>query len=269
MGEIPAGWYDDGHGRRRWWDGSDWTETLQEVDPVGDQSSTEEVALSSGAELALVASQDYGELAALPVSRKFDGASERIITALRTQNDPASDPDTIWSAVGRPITGIGAGRYKLTAQMFYYEKGTLSTRAEQVHTHELYDVAVVQTMTQKARGVGTVKLRVRRDNGSEALVELTDIPNFREGVAALNEAARVERERRLLRDKTSHKNVSYSGGTPIQNAVVAAPAAALTAAAATAGPTLVEELATLARLRDQGVLDAEEFLAAKRKLLGL
>lgn len=26
---IPAGWYDDGHGQQRWWDGQTWTEQVQ------------------------------------------------------------------------------------------------------------------------------------------------------------------------------------------------------------------------------------------------
>lgn len=28
--EIPAGWYDDGSGKRRWWTGNAWTERLEE-----------------------------------------------------------------------------------------------------------------------------------------------------------------------------------------------------------------------------------------------
>lgn len=30
-GETPAGWYDDGSGDTRWWDGSTWTENVQPV----------------------------------------------------------------------------------------------------------------------------------------------------------------------------------------------------------------------------------------------
>ena len=31
MTSTPAGWYDDGHGATRWWDGSQWTEHTQPV----------------------------------------------------------------------------------------------------------------------------------------------------------------------------------------------------------------------------------------------
>lgn len=29
MTQLPAGWYDDGTGAKRWWDGTAWTDTLQ------------------------------------------------------------------------------------------------------------------------------------------------------------------------------------------------------------------------------------------------
>ena len=30
---VPAGWYDDGSGRQRWWDGSAWGVYAQDVSP--------------------------------------------------------------------------------------------------------------------------------------------------------------------------------------------------------------------------------------------
>lgn len=40
---TPAGWYDDGSGRQRWWDGSQWTDSYQDS---AQQSETEEPVLS-------------------------------------------------------------------------------------------------------------------------------------------------------------------------------------------------------------------------------
>jgi len=34
MSATPPGWYDDGHGARRWWDGIQWTPNLQPVAPA-------------------------------------------------------------------------------------------------------------------------------------------------------------------------------------------------------------------------------------------
>jgi predicted Zn-dependent protease len=34
MANAQAGWYDDGSGRQRWWDGSSWTDTFQDAPPA-------------------------------------------------------------------------------------------------------------------------------------------------------------------------------------------------------------------------------------------
>src|SRR3954447_7286553 len=90
--QTPPGYYDDGHGSQRWWDGTQWTE---QVKP--------------------------GEKAPKVPAR----------------HPQADSPDTIWSSVGRPITGIGAGRYRLTQHTLFFEKGALSLKAQQIATHEI------------------------------------------------------------------------------------------------------------------------------------
>jgi len=34
LAETPAGWYDDGSGTTRWWDGQKWTEQVQPAAPI-------------------------------------------------------------------------------------------------------------------------------------------------------------------------------------------------------------------------------------------
>ncbi|MCU1409655.1 MAG: hypothetical protein JWR04_362 [Rhodoglobus sp.] len=34
MAKVAAGWYDDGSGRQRWWDGQNWTDQYQEATAV-------------------------------------------------------------------------------------------------------------------------------------------------------------------------------------------------------------------------------------------
>lgn len=34
MAKTKAGWYDDGSGKQRWWDGQQWTDTFQEPQPA-------------------------------------------------------------------------------------------------------------------------------------------------------------------------------------------------------------------------------------------
>jgi hypothetical protein len=208
MATPPAGFYDDGSGRRRWWDGEQWTE-------------------------------------------RYEEANAPVLTA----ELPAG---VLWMAVGKPITGLGAGKYRLTKDILYFEKGTLSLKAQQIATHEIHDVDASQSLTQKARSVGTITLTAIRTQGRETVL-LEDIPNFRDGVTQINEAAHAARD--ALRIKQQTQNVNYTGGAPMQpmqQQAAPAPATDLNA-----------ELGRLAQFRDQGILSEEEFSAAKRKLLGI
>lgn len=221
-----AGFYDDGSGRQRWWDGAQWTEKFADGAPP--------------------------EVAA-PVKTAYESKSEQW----------ASQPGTLWSAIGKPLSGMGAGRYRLTQEFLFFEKGTLSTKSQQIHTHEIHDVDAAQSMTQKARSVGNVTLHAKRTGGDEMVV-LEDIPNFREGVRIINETAHAARLAISERERTQH--VNYQGGAPAFAPAAPAPAPA---AAPAAGVDLNVELAKLVAFRDSGAIDEEEFKAGKRKLLGL
>jgi len=65
-------------------------------------------------------------------------------------------------AVGRPLTGFGPGRYKLTPHYLFFEKGVVRTDSQQVPVADVMDVDVRQSMTQKARGVGSVVVHIQR-----------------------------------------------------------------------------------------------------------
>ncbi|MDR6572334.1 hypothetical protein J2X60_000970 [Curtobacterium sp. 320] len=234
----PAGWYPDGQGTTRWWDGAQWTEQTQ------------------AAQAATPAPQRSG------LGAKLADAGRNLVT----RTDPSVRADVLWSAVGKPITQIGGGRYTLTPEYLHFESGTLRTNAQQIRTHEIHDVDAKQSMAQKARGLGTITLWADRSGGREE-VKLEDIPNFREGVNAINDAAFKAREGLRVREQTSH--VSYQG-TPFPQAVPSAPAAPTSPAApASAASDLNAELERLAGFHQSGILSDEEFTAAKRKLLGL
>lgn len=133
MADIAAGWYDDGSGRQRWWDGSAWTDQFAEEQPAAPERS-------SAMQKAASQMQSFG--------RK-----------MTNKHDLSGDEDAIWTAVGKPLTGIGGGRYKLTAEYLIFEVGTLSSRGQQIRTREIFDVDSSQTMAQKARGVGNITLQ--------------------------------------------------------------------------------------------------------------
>ncbi len=225
------GWYPAPHANNepRYWDGAQWQESAPPQQP---------------------------------------SAAQAFASRMTAQHDASADPDALWSAVGKPLTGLGAGRFKLTAEYLLFEKGTLSTKAQQIRTADIYDVDANQSMAQKARGLGTIKLYAQRGaDGAREEVLLEDIPNFREGVTAINNAAFAAREALRIRENTQH--VNYGGGFAPHPGLVAA--AQQTPAPATPHPAvdLNAELAKLGELKAQGILDDEEFTAAKRKILGL
>jgi hypothetical protein len=227
-----AGWYPAPHANneQRYWDGAQWLDPA----PAG----------------------------------KAPGRLQSMATKMTSQHDASSDPDAIWAAVGKPMTGLGVGRYKLTAEFLFFEKGTISTKSQQIRTADIYDVDAAQSMAQKARGLGTIKLYAQRGaTGEREEVLLEDVPNFREGVSAINNAAFAAREGQRVRENTQH--VSYAGGSAPHPGFMAASQHEPVVAASHPAVDLNAELAKLGALKAQGILDDEEFTAAKRKLLGL
>jgi hypothetical protein len=177
--------------------------------------------------------------------------------------DRDNDPDAIWQAVGKPVTGIGAGKYKLTAHYLFFEKGTLRTDSQQVPIGSVLDVDVRQSMTQKARGVGTVLVHIQRPTRIE-VVAMEDIPNFREGQQAINE---VSHKARLAIQR--NQNTMRYEGTPLGHVPHAQPQASESSSPspATAAPDYIEQLTKLGQLRDAGVLSEDEFQAKKTDIL--
>ncbi len=94
MSEAPAGWYPQADGRQRYWDGVAWTE----------HSYTPE-------------QQQPGR-----VTSALNQAAGRLL-----DKNQGHEPDLLWSAVGKPVMGIGAGRYRLTDKYLLFETGTLRT----------------------------------------------------------------------------------------------------------------------------------------------
>lgn len=178
-------------------------------------------------------------------------AAERVIS----KHDHAGDSGVLWSAVGKPISRIGAGRYSLTQDYLVLEKGMLSTDRQQIRTHEIFDVDGRQSMAQKARGIGTVSLHAKRSNGEFESVQLVDIHDFRQAVEIINSTAEEARIR--LQRRANAQTLTHEGEQPVRTGSSASK------------DDINRELVKLAELKSAGVLTEEEFAAAKRKLLGL
>jgi hypothetical protein len=184
---------------------------------------------------------------------------------------PARDPDTLWEATGKPMSGMGVGRYRLTSKFLFFEKGGLRTTSQQFPIHELFDVDAAQSLSQKARSVGTLTLHVRRAHGQNEVVRVEDIPNFREGVRAINEAATAAREHHQTRATTQTLRHEGAPGyaTPATNPIATAPVGAAPSAVPgkSQSDEVFDQIERLGKLRDAGYLTAEDFDAKKNELL--
>lgn len=239
-GLPPEGWFPDGEGNMRWWDGAQWTGHIQDPNAL----PTAGAAPSKGDRLKSLANR----VIAVP---------------------EAPDGEYLWQGQSQTLTTVATkgravkGRYRLTHEFLYFERGTLRTDAQQVPIVEVEDVDVRQSMSQKARGVGDVLVKIRRPSGGE-LVVMESIPEPRAAQQIINDTARVARFAASTRQNTMRYELVSSGplvpGQPPQmieaaavpNAVVADP---------------IEQLRKLGELRDAGVVTNEEFEAKKTQIL--
>ncbi|WP_404386504.1 SHOCT domain-containing protein [Knoellia locipacati] len=261
-----AGWYPVDGGRLRYWDGSAWTEHFSDVPAEGTGAG----AGGTG---------------------RLKGAASAAARNL-TSNEMELPEGTLWSAIGKGVSGITTGRYRLDIHYLYFAKGALRTDAQQIPVSGIVDVDVRQTMTQKARNLYTVVVHVQRANGMREIAMMDDIPD---GPAAQRILNKVSYDAKLLLEhrsiqmdglrhqatNTTRQEVSYQGGVPLihQPGMTTAPPMALStgpepAQIEPAEPILdgvvvdpIAQLKELGSLRDMGILTEEEFSAKKAEIL--
>lgn len=80
---TPAGWYDDGSGRQRWWDGTQWTEHFAPAADAAD-SGAEQTADSSVADASIVGASDAGASADADASVPESAAAAETAAAVES-----------------------------------------------------------------------------------------------------------------------------------------------------------------------------------------
>lgn len=185
-------------------------------------------------------------------------------------NNAIDDPNILWRAESATLTSAATGgravkgRYRLTHEFLYFERGTLRTDAQQVPIVGVMDVDVKQSMTQKARGVGDVIVHIQRPTGIE-LVTMESIPQPRQAQQIINDTARRARHAAQERANTLRYTQAIP---PAMYAAQPSPAAAQpTSDARESMQDPIEQLKKLGELRDAGILTAEEFDAKKAEIL--
>lgn len=188
-----------------------------------------------------------------------------------------SEEQTIWQGERKTMTSSATGgkvvsaRYRITNQKIYFDAGLVSSKSEQVPLWAVRDIDVKQSMTQKARHVGDVIVKVQHSEYTgRPEVKLESIEKPQEVRDLLNQWSEWARHEHLKRQSTVHYQGQAPGQLPPppgQSAAPASPAPAPEAAPGGDKVDLIAKLRELGELRDAGVLDDAEFAAAKAKLI--
>lgn len=180
----------------------------------------------------------------------------------------------IYEVHAKPINPMAKLTVKVTHRHLIFERGTLRSDTQQIPMAHVYDVDLKQSMTQKARGVGTVVVHVTRPGAQAEVVTLEDVPTPGELVRCLNDVSLQARQFEAKMQNT------YYGGAPTPQQQWAqqppaqpapAPAAPAPTRAAPEGPSsdeIMGQIRKLGELRDAGILSEDEFQAKKTELLG-
>lgn len=173
----------------------------------------------------------------------------------------------LWEGEKHSLTSAATGgkmataRYKITAERIIFEAGMLSSSEEFVPMWAVRDMDLKQSMTQKARNLGDVIVRIEHNDytGSPEVVlsSISDPKAVRNMLLGLSDEARRNRHAEL-----NTQTVNYGA------AMQPAPAAQAQAPATpTDAVSMADELKKLAELKELGVLSDDEFAEQKARLL--
>ena len=250
-----AGWYDDGSGRQRWWDGEAWTEQFADQQAVTASATSSGGLLSAmkGATSAVKKAAGIGSTAAASSTEVLvaeDAVEEVPLYQVTSHIDGAKNAkvrlyqDRIEWERGRGVSGA-----KVTAGLL---TGGLSLLATGVKGgKDAFEMLPLQQITSVSN---------RKDGMLYHLVEVQ--------TAGGTVAFRVSRDDAATFRQAILTQIQVRATTPVAVQVTTATVVeAAPAAAAAATPDYMAQLQQLAQLRDAGILTDDEFAAKKEEIL--
>jgi hypothetical protein len=183
----------------------------------------------------------------------------------------------LWEGVPQDAANVVSGgrvrtsSYRLTADALHFASGVLSNREESIPLWAIRDADIIETMFQKARGVSDLQLVLdpqhRTSFGQAAVIlrSIRDARNVRDLI--LRQANAV---RQYWADQYHRRGVE-TARAGAANVAFNEPTARRTQHAdqAPSADDVLDKLARLGEMKNQGLLSEAEFAAAKAKLLGL
>jgi hypothetical protein len=229
--QTPAGWYDDGSGKSRWWDGQAWTDQIQEA--------------ASTTPTPIVPQEQPDDESGKPSKTgrpDIDSAVSKMTTKLGSGREIKKLPEHLWE--GEKVEWLAGGTYgggqgllALTdRRLFFLKDGVMKQVSEDFPLEKISSI-------QWSSGMLTGKVLVFVSGNKSEIINVSKA----EGKAIVDSVRGY---------------ISGGGVQPEQSREIAA-------AAAAPRDEMIEQLKQLAGLRDAGILTEEEFTAKKAQILGI
>lgn len=157
---TPAGWYDDGSGKQRWWDGSQWTDQFQTPEPAGNGHDglvplMEFVSHIDGKNAKVWI---YGDR--VEYERKVGVSAGKITAGVLT------------GGMSLAVTGVGKGAYGAGGKR---KQGTEVIPIKAVTSVTTRRDGMINTIVSIATAAGVINMRVHHDEAERAKMILTDL----------------------------------------------------------------------------------------------
>jgi hypothetical protein len=169
--------------------------------------------------------------------------------------------ELLWEGEAKSITAAATGgkvvslRYRVTTEFVYVNAGILSSKEEQVPLWAIRDVDVSQSIIQKARGVGDLRIRLEaNDYTGKPEFTLENIENPKQ----LRDLINTHVQKAIDFRRNQFQTVNYSGAAPVHS---------MSTASAAPSDDPIEKIVKLGALLQAGLLSQDEFDAQKAKLL--
>lgn len=120
-----------------------------------------------------------------------------------------------WRVESKIPGSFTVGKYWLTDDFLYFETTGFRTDSQQIPTRNIVDVDMSQSLIQRGRDVATITVHVVRGDGSRETVELTNVPDYRAGVEAINRVCGEARARHLRQQNTQHFAAPAVAAAPV------------------------------------------------------
>lgn len=178
----------------------------------------------------------------------------------------------LWAGASCDLANLASGgrvasaSYKITEDAVQFASGIVSSREETVPLWAVRDVDFRQTMTQKARGIADLQLKIDPAAGAYGQENVV-IRSIRDGKTVRDLILRQANEvRNYWNQRRQEMEVERQRASASQIFAPAQPQA--TKGAPGHGDDLMAQLTKLGEMKQAGLLSEEEFAAAKAKLLG-